>query len=386
MDLMEYKAKELYEKYAIPAMTGFTVDDLTELDAKAAGIKYPVVAKAQVPIGGRGKAGGIKFADSLDELKQVGEKILGMDIHGYIVQKLLVLEKLEIQAEWYLSIMLDRSTKGPMVIFSAVGGMEIEETAKTNPEKVLKVPIEPLAGVMDYLPRYLLSKSGLDLGYSEQLFDLLKKLYKMFCEYDCTLVEINPLAISTGNKLVALDGKISIDDSALIRLPDIQAFRDSLPEDELVIEARKYRFLYIPCEADGNIAVISNGSGMIMSCIDLITKQGMKVGAALDLGGGATADRIKEAIRIVSSNTSIKALFINIFGGITRCDEVAMGVRLAVEELAVDKLIVVRFEGTNKDKGVEILEAIKENVKMVDGLREGVSELEARRGSYEYSN
>ncbi len=380
MDLMEYKAKELYEQYEIPTMRGIVIDQLEDLEAKASCLNYPVVAKAQVQVGGRGKAGGIKFAENLEELKTASKSILGMDIKGHIVQKLLIVEKLEVKQEWYLSIMLDRLSKGPIVIFSPIGGMDIEETARTSPDKVLKAAIDPLVGVRDYLPRYLLSKAGCDPQYFDQLFDLLLKLYRMFCEYDCTLVEINPLVISHDNKLVALDGKVSVDDSALIRQPDILAFRDSLPDDELILEARKFRFLYIPCESDGNIAVMSNGSGMIMSCIDRISEKGMKVGAALDLGGGATADRIKEAIRIILSNKQIKALFINIFGGITRCDEVAGGVKSAVAQLTEQKLIIVRFEGTNKDKGMAILSSIQGSVIAVNGLREGVQELDARKG------
>lgn len=380
MDLMEYKAKELFEQYAIPTMKGFVIEDLAQLEVKAEGLNYPVVAKAQVQVGGRGKAGGIQFAENLTELETVSQSILGMNLKGHLVKKLLIVEKLEVCKEWYLSIMLDRLTKGPMVIFSPIGGMDIEETARTSPDKVVKVTIEPLIGVKDYLPRYLLSKTKSDMAYFNPLFDILKKLYQMFCEYDCMLVEINPLVISKDNRLVALDGKVSVDDSALVRQPDILAFRASLQEDELIRDAREFRFLYIPCDEDGTVAVMSNGSGMIMSCIDLITKQGMKVGAALDLGGGATADRIQEAIRIILSNLNIRALFINIFGGITRCDEVAQGVKLALEKVSAKKVIIVRFEGTNKEKGTEILRSIEGNVVQVEGLREGVKELDSRKG------
>ncbi|HEX7555011.1 MAG TPA: ADP-forming succinate--CoA ligase subunit beta [Leptolinea sp.] len=379
MDLMEYKAKELFDKYHIPTMNGFVIEDLQDLELKTSGMKYPVVAKGQVQTGGRGKAGGIKFADNIGDLSEVSNSILGMNIKGHIVNKLLIVEKLEGIKEWYLSIMLDRFTKGPMVIFSPVGGMEIEETAKTTPEKVIRVTIDPLIGVNDYLPRYLLSKSKSEIKYFDQLFELIKNLYRLFCENDCMLVEINPLVISTENRLVALDAKVTVDDSALNRLPDILAFRDSLPEDKLVLEARKFGFLYIPCEENASIGVMSNGSGMIMSCIDLISREGMNVGAVLDLGGGATADRIQEAIRILLSNNSIKALFINIFGGITRCDEVAAGIKLAVDKLPMDKLIIVRLEGTNKKAGLDILNSIQNNVISVDGLREGVKELFKRK-------
>ena len=380
MDMMEYKASELYGRYGIPAMQGVVADDLEGLESKINGFKYPVVVKAQVQAGGRGKAGGIRFADTSGEALEVSRKILGMDIKGHIVRKLLIVEKLEVQKEWYLSIVLDRLSKGPTIIFSTEGGMDIEETARTSPEKVLKVSVDPMIGIIDYIPRYLLSKSGCDMAYFDQLFDLLKKLYRLFTEFDCMLVEINPLAISDENKLVALDGKISIDDSALARQPEILEFRDSLLENDLVFEARKFKFLYIPCETNGSIGMMSNGSGMLMSCIDMITKQGMKVGAVLDLGGGATSDRIKEAIRIILLNSDIKVLFINIFGGITRCDEVAAGVKAAVEAMSGEKFILVRFEGTNKEKGLEILRSIKGGVISVNGLREGVSELVARRG------
>lgn len=380
MDLMEYKSKELFDHYHIPTMNGFVVDDLKNLEHQASTISYPVVVKAQVQTGGRGKAGGILFANDEKELFAASKKIMGMDIKGHKVEKLLVVEKMEASTEWYLSIMLDRFSKCPIVIFSPVGGMEIEETARTAPHKVIKASIDPLIGVKDYLPRYLLSKSGCEMQYLEPLFALLKDLYHLFCEVDCLLVEINPLVISAEKRLVALDAKISVDESALSRQPDILAFRDSLPEDERVLEARKYNFLYIPCEAGANIGVMSNGSGMIMSCIDLLSNQGMNVGAALDLGGGATADRIQEGIRIILSNANIKALFINIFGGITRCDEVASGIRMAVENHASDKLLIVRLEGTNKQAGLDILSAIGGNVVSVDGIREGVAKIVKRKG------
>ena len=379
MDLMEYKARELYERYGIPAMQGVVVNDPEDLESKVSGFRFPVVVKAQVQVGGRGKAGGIRFADTPGEALEVSKNILGMNIKGHVVRKLLIVEKVEVQKEWYLSIVLDRLSKGPTVIFSTEGGVDIEETARNSPEKVLKAAIDPLIGIKDYIPRYLLSKSGCDMAYFDQLSELLKKLYILFTEFDCMLVEINPLVISSDNRLIALDGKISTDDSALDRQPEILEFRNSLAEDDLVLEARKFKFLYIPCEADGSIGVMSNGSGMIMSCIDMITKQGMSVGAALDLGGGATFDRIREAIRIILANPKIRALFINIFGGITRCDEVAGGIKAAVESVADDRLILVRLEGTNKEKGLEILNSIKENAVPVDSLRDCVSKLAARR-------
>jgi succinyl-CoA synthetase beta subunit len=379
MDLMEYKAKELFDKYGIPVKKGIVIDDLDGLTSKSSALTFPLVVKAQVQIGGRGKAGGIKFAENADELLEACQSILGMDIKGHIVKKLMIVEKAEVGRELYLSIMLDRLSKGPMLIFSAQGGMDIEEIARKTPEKVLKVSIDPYIGIQDYVIRYLFSKSGLDDSLFEQMFDAVKKLYKLFREYDCMLTEINPLVITAQNKIFALDGKVSVDDNALIRQPDILAFRNSLTENKLVLEARKFNFLYIPCEEDGNIAVMSNGSGMIMSCIDLISKEGLKVGVGFDLGGGATSERIAEAVRIVLYNKKIKALFITIFGGITRCDEVAAGLKIAMEKQVEDKFLVVRVEGTNKEKGLEIISSINGQIISVDGIREGVKVLAARR-------
>lgn len=379
MDLMEYKAKELFDKCKIPTKKGLVIDDLNDLASKSSLLTFPLVVKAQVQAGGRGKAGGIRFANNFGELMEACKSIIGMDIKGHIVKKLLIVEKADVGRELYISIILDRLSKGPMIIFSSEGGVDIEAVARETPEKVLKVSIDPFIGVKDYNIRYLISKGGLEDSLFEQMFDIVKKLYTLFCEYDCLLTEINPLVITEQKKIIALDGKVSIDDNALCRQPEILEFRDSLPDDELVLEARKLNFLYIPCESDGNIAVMSNGSGMIMSCIDLISQQGMKVGVGFDLGGGATSERIAEAVRIVLSNTNIKALFITIFGGITRCDEVAAGIKIAMEKQPRNTILVVRVEGTNKEKGLEIINTIQGLIISVDGIREGVSILAARR-------
>lgn len=381
MDLMEYKAKELFDKYGIPVPKGVLIDDAGEIATKLSGMRFPVVLKSQVQTGGRGKAGGIKFAGSLNEAVRIAGSIMGMNIRGHIVKELLVEERVEVSKELYLSIMLDRLTKSPMIIFSSMGGVDIEEIAQNNPEKVIKCEMDPFIGIKDYIVRYIINKSGIQPDLFNQLHDIIAKLYKLFCEYDCLLTEINPLVITYDNRIIAVDAKVSVDDSALIRQPDILAFRDSLMECRQVVEARRYHFLYIPCDPDGNISVISNGSGMIMSCMDLISKEGMKIGAALDLGGGATSERIAEAIRIVLSNKNIKVLFINIFGGITRCDEVAAGVKIAMEHgKNEEKMIIVRIEGTNKEKGMEILKGIKGRIIPVGSIKEGVRELASRRG------
>jgi succinyl-CoA synthetase beta subunit len=379
MDLMEYKARALYQTFAIPTTSSITIQNMDELAAGIDLLSFPMVIKAQVPVGGRGKVGGIQFAENTTQLYDQCQKILGMDIKGYAVEKLLIAEKAEIAEELYLSILLDRLTKSPMIIFSTAGGMDIEEVAKTSPEKIVRITIDPLIGIQDYIVRYLISRSGLRESLMDQLGAILRNLYKLFMDTDCMLAEINPLAITPEGRIIALDGKISVDDSALSRHPDLLVYRDSLIEDELILRARKFDFLYIPCEANGNIAVMSNGSGMIMSCIDLIAKADMSVGAALDLGGGATAERIAEAVAIILSNEQIESLFINIFGGITRCDEVALGVQTALAKMDQKKLIIIRVEGTNKDKGLEIINAIQGDVVSVDGIRSGVKVLADRR-------
>lgn len=384
MKLLEYKAKELFDKYHVPTMRGCVIDSSEHMEEAIdqAGLTYPVVVKAQVQIGGRGKAGGIRFADTAAEAKQHCEALLFSELRGYKVNQLLIVEKAQNnKTELYLSIMLDRLTKCPMIIFSANGGMEIEQTAKEDPDKIIKLTIDPFVGVKDYMAAYLLSRAGLDLSYKKQLFDLLKKLYQAFMDYSCMLVEINPLVIDANDRLVALDGKIDIDDSALFRLPDIQEFAQKMqPDNPLIKEAADYNFLYIPVEDEGSIAVTSNGSGMLMSCIDLISKEGMKVKAALDLGGGATADRIKEAMRILFSTPGVKAVLINIFGGITRCDEVANGVKMALEAEHSDKIVVIRMEGTNKEIGLTTIAGIQNaDIVSVPGLRECVKALADRR-------
>lgn len=384
MKLLEYKAKEIFDKYNVPTMNGCVIDSSEHMEEsiEKAGLTYPVVVKAQVQIGGRGKAGGIRFADTPCEAKKHCENLLFSELRGYKVNQLLIVEKSQNnKTELYLSIMLDRLTKCPMIIFSANGGMEIEQTAKEDPDKIIKLTIDPFIGIKDYMAVYLLSKSGLDLSYKKQLSTLLKKLYQAFMDYSCMLVEINPLVIDCNDRLTALDGKIDIDDSALFRLPDIQDFAAKMqPDNPLIKEAAEYNFLYIPVENEGSIAVASNGSGMLMSCIDLISKEGMKVKAALDLGGGATADRIKEAMRILFSTPGVKAVLINIFGGITRCDEVANGVKLALEAEHSDKIVVIRMEGTNKEIGLATIADIQHaDIVSVPGLRECVKALADRR-------
>lgn len=382
MDLMEYKARELFEAAGLPVMKGATAETPEALVAAAReqGLTYPLVCKAQVQVGGRGKAGGIKTAENEETLQEVAKQILGMDIKGHIVRRLMAVEMAEIAKELYLSIMLDRLTKCPLIIFSSQGGMEIEEVARTNPDAIRKEPIDPLVGLTEEAAADLAQWAGLTGETAGEFCKVLQDLYAFFMAKDCLLAEINPLAVDKNGKVIALDGKVSVDDSALYRQPEVAEFKQSLQteEDPLVLEAKKWNFLYIPCQADGTIAVASNGSGMLMSCMDRIHDKGMSVCAALDLGGGATSERIAEAVRIIACGEQVKAVFINIFGGITRCDEVAGGVRRAKEQYGIQKPIIIRFEGTNKELGMQIIQGL-DNVIFVDGLIQGVDALVSRK-------
>lgn len=383
MDLMEYQARELFEQAGLPVKKGVSadsVDALMELVESTPELTYPLVCKAQVQVGGRGKAGGIQIAANADALRRAAGQILGMNIKGHTVKRLMAVEKAEVSREFYLSIMLDRLSKCPLVIFSTSGGMEIEEVAKSDPEAVKKCPIHPLTGDVSALANRLAAEACLAGATAAQFVAVLKKLYDFFCSHDCLLAEINPLAIDTDGHILALDSKVTVDDSALYRQSEVFAFKAALSQQEhpLVLDAAAHNFLYIPCDRDGTVAVTSNGSGMLMSCIDRIHDQGMKVCAALDLGGGATGERIKEAVRIISSAENARAVLINIFGGITRCDEVAMGIRLAKTEYNIRLPIIVRFEGTNKEKGLQIIAGL-DNVVFADGLIAGVDELVKRK-------
>jgi succinyl-CoA synthetase beta subunit len=344
------------EKFGIPVKPHIVVDEIPGVAERIrnAGLAYPLVIKAQVQTGGRGKAGGVQFAEDEDGAVKLCEKMLHMDIRGFRADELMISEKAEISREWYLSILLDRLTKSPLLIFSPAGGVDIEETAGTNPGMIAKVPLDPLRGVADYSISYIMDKTGADPRYRDALRDTVQKLFRMFFDYHAMLVEINPLGLDESGRLIALDGKVEIDDNALSVLPDIVAFREKLQEDPQVIEARKVNFHFIPMEDSGTVGVMSNGSGMLMSCIDLISKKGMKVHAALDLGGGATADRIAEAIRIMFKRPRIDTVFICIFGGITRCDEAARGACTAMAGTA-GKRLILRMEGTNKEEAVRII-------------------------------
>lgn len=379
MKLLEYQAHDLFRTYGIASIDGYTAGSRDELIELADQVSYPAVIKAQVQTGNRGKLGGIKFAENKAELVEQGSAILGMTIKNLPVSKVFITPKVEISQEMYLSFTMDRKTKLGVMIFSPVGGMEINEIVEENPDAVVKFTVPAGDEIPPFMLQYAIDKAGLTGDIAEEFREVAGKLFTAFVKHDCLLAEVNPLVVTGDGHLRALDGKIEVDDNALYRHTELKELRDEMTDNPLVLEARKFDFLYIPIRDQGNIAVVSNGSGMIMSSIDLITKKGMEVTCALDLGGGATADRIKEALRIVGSNARVDTIFINIFGGITRCDEIATGIKEAYHTLNANRL-VVRLEGTNKEQGIEIATSIDGDIEMVDGLYEGVDTLAAGSG------
>lgn len=379
MKLLEYQAKAIFRKCGIATMAGTVIasPDNVGRCIREAGLKYPVVVKTQVPVGGRGKAGGVQFADNAQEAEAWAGKLLHMDIGGYTADQLLIEEKACCTREFYLSILLDRKAKAPLLMFSPAGGMDIEQTARERPDRIASVIIDPMRGIESYTIDYVLSKTGADHALKPVLAELVKKLLSAFYAYHTMLIEINPLLLTEGNTLIAADGKIEVDDNALYigKLPDVAAWRDESQEEPRVKEARQYRFHFVPMEADGTVGIMSNGSGMMMSCLDLVTKRGMNVGCCLDQGGGATRERLKEAVRIMFEDSNIRVLLVYIFGGITRCDEVCAGIQMALAELPGDRRVVVRLEGTNKEAAMAILRQMKDKVTAVDNVLEAVDEL-----------
>ena len=375
MNLMEYKAQELFSDYELPANRGLLVHSTQELENRMSELTFPLVLKAQVETGGRGKAGGVRLIHDKKDLLVEADAIFNLHINGLPVKKLYVVKALNFQREMYLSFVLDRSKKVPLLIFSKNGGVDINQIADENPEDIIRFTLYPDQEISCYMVDYILDKSGLSRELHYRLLSILRNLYRLFLEKNALLVEVNPLILTKENELVLLDGKISIDDNALFRYSDLTSYRDEMEENPLILNARSHNFLYIPIENDGDIGVISNGSGMIMSSIDLISNKGLKVRNALDLGGGATAERIKEAVKIVLSNSDVKLLFINIFGGITRCDEIARGVVMAYKKSKYSAPLVLRLEGTNKEAGLEIIQTLPVNYQLADDLVAGVEHI-----------
>ena len=357
MKLHEYQSKLIFSKYGIPIPKGRVAATAEAARQIALELGGRVVIKAQVLVGGRGKAGGIKVAKDANEAEQLATKILSMEIKGLPVRKVLVDEAAAIETEIYLGITNDRAARKPVMMASAAGGVDIEEVARTNPEKIIKVHIDPLLGLRDYQTRDI--AAGIDLPRENwrDFNAIALALWRAYSENDATLAEINPLIINKGKKLVALDGKMLIDDNALFRHADLAELRDVDEEAHAETEARKYGLTYI--KLDGAIGCMVNGAGLAMTTMDVIKLFGGEPANFLDIGGGANADKVAAAMKIILTDTNVKAVLINIFGGITRCDEVAKGILVAMEEVKPRVPMVVRLVGTNAEEGRKLLENAK---------------------------
>ena len=353
MNLHEYQSKRIFAQHGIPIPTGEVATTPAEAREIATRLGGPVVVKSQVLVGGRGKAGGIKLAKTPDEAEARAQDILGMDIKGLTVKRVLVDEAADIATEIYLGAVLDRGRRRVVLMASSEGGVEIEQVAAETPEKIITVAVHPFLGLRDHQARYLADGINLPKEHIKEFIKIAKGLYNAYVESDASLAEINPLVITGDGKLMALDGKIAVDDNALYRHPELVELRDPDEEDASEREAHRHGLSYI--HLDGEIGCMVNGAGLAMATMDIVKLYGGEPANFLDIGGGAQADKVAAALRIILSDRRVKAVLINIFGGITRCDEVARGVLEAISTLDVQVPFVVRLVGTNEEEGRRIL-------------------------------
>lgn len=353
MKLHEYQSKRVFAEHGVPIPKGEVATSPTEAREIARKLGGQVVIKSQVLVGGRGKAGGIKVAIDANEAEQLADQILGMEIKGLTVDKVLVDPAVDIKEEIYLGIVIDRALQKPVIIASSEGGVEIEEVAKTNPEAIKRLPIDPQMGLMDYQARNLAFDLGLRRTLINQFVRIVKGLYQAFISSDANLAEINPLVITGDEQLLGVDGKIVLDDSGLFRHPQLAELRDVQEETPAEREARLAGLSYV--KLDGEIGCMVNGAGLAMATMDIVKQYGGEPANFLDIGGGAKADKVAAALRIILSDPKVKSVLFNIFGGITRCDEVARGILEALKEVPTDIPMVARLVGTNEEEGRQIL-------------------------------
>lgn len=360
MKIHEYQAKSLFRHYGISVPEGAFCTDIAGAKKIAEGLQLPIAVKAQIHAGGRGKGGGVKLARSLAEVEQYARSILGMHLitaqtgpAGRLVKTLLLEEGVSIDKELYISFLPDRESASIAIVASCEGGMDIEKVAAERPEKIIKVAVNPMIGIRGYHVNQVLSGLGLDRDVSKEFGALLCKLYALLIDYDCSLVEINPLVITTDKRVVALDAKMDIDSNSLYRHDDIRAMHDPNEDDPIEAEAQKYKLNYI--NLDGNVGNMVNGAGLAMATMDIIKQAGAEPANFLDVGGGADADMVANGFRIILSDTKVQAILINIFGGILRCDILAQGVVEAAKRVGLSVPVVVRMEGTNVNEGRKIL-------------------------------
>ena len=351
MNLFEYQGKNLYKKYSITAPKSIFINSRSDLTENH-GLNFPLVVKAQVQVGGRGKAGGIKVAKNHQELEEHIDAILGMDIKGHKVESLLIEEASEIISEYYISFTLDRSEKKYLMMLSSKGGMDIEEVAANSPDDLIKIHISPSLGLESNVITQAIKDANLNLDYIDELHEIISKLYKLFTEGDCDLVEVNPLAI-TNQGVSALDSKVSLDMNAIYRQDDFKKYEDEIPipESEKFAKSKGLNFIKL----DGSVGIIGNGAGLVMSTLDVVAEHGGKAANFCDIGGGAKAETVTAALEVLESEEDVTSVLINIFGGITRCDLVAEGIVEATKGKVLKWPLIVRLDGTNSKEGLEIL-------------------------------
>jgi succinyl-CoA synthetase beta subunit len=376
LDLYEHQGKELFKRFGIPVSEGRVAVTAEEARQAAEEIGGPVVVKAQVLTGGRGKAGGIKLADDPADAAGKAEQILGLDIRGHVVRRLWLEQASDIAKEYYLSITFDRGAKQPLFMFTTKGGVDIEEVAETDPDALVYLHVDPLEGFQPWQARRLVYGAGVeDAGEQKQIASIVGKLYETFVATDAMLCEINPLIVTPDGEVKALDSKFTVDDNALYKHPEIAEMRDVEAADPLEALAREKGVTYV--KLDGEVGILGNGAGLVMSTLDVIALAGGKPANFCDLGGGGDAEGVVDALEVITRDPQVKSIFFNIFGGITRCDEVARGILAALERMTIEHPIVVRLDGTNADEGRKILaEAAPANLHveatMLDGARRAV--------------
>jgi succinyl-CoA synthetase beta subunit len=354
VDLLEYQGKQLFSKHGVPVPEGRHATTVEDAVAAAEEIGYPCVIKAQVAIGKRGKAGGIKLANDRDEAREHAEAILGMDIRGFTVHDLWVEEASDIAAEHYASIILDRSEKKLLAMLSRMGGMDVEEMAEKDPEALVKRHIEPNSKFGPEHAGAIAADAGIDDDVSEQVAELLVELHEVALEEDATLIEVNPLIVTEDRKALALDSKMTIDNNALFRHEDLSELRDRSAEDPQEQMAKEKGLTYV--KLGGSIGILGNGAGLCMSTLDVVAQAGGEPANFLDAGGGSKAEAIVDALEVITSDPKVSAILFNIFGGITRCDEVARGIIEASQRIDLKVPLVVRLDGTNSEEGLKLLE------------------------------
>jgi succinyl-CoA synthetase beta subunit len=376
LDLYEYQGKQLFALHGIPVSEGRFATTPEEARAAAEELGGEVVVKAQVLTGGRGKAGGIKLAASPDEAEARAREILGLDIRGHVVSRLWVERASDIAKEYYLSLTFDRGEKKPLFMFTTEGGVDIEEVAARNPEAIVRLHVDPLEGFQPWHARRLVYGAGVtDASEQKQIAAIVGKLYDAFVGTDAMLCEINPLIVTPDGEVKALDSKFTVDENALYKHPEIAEMRDVAAADPLEALAREKGVTYV--KLDGDVGILGNGAGLVMSTLDVIALVGGEPANFCDLGGGGDAEGVVDALEVITRDEQVKAIFFNIFGGITRCDEVARGILAALERMPIEHPIVVRLDGTNAEEGRTILaEAgianIHPEATMLDGARRAV--------------